>query len=138
MVSGQYTSFVDGVGPLLRAARPVPSPLMVTLPQSAVEATRALAARRWRIAAALTACMVVVYFGFIALVAYKRALLGSLLQTGLSLGIMLGALVIVVAWTLTYAYVSWANRVYDPALAALRIHHDADDATAAAAAKDAR
>jgi uncharacterized membrane protein (DUF485 family) len=35
---------------------------------------------------------------------------------GLSLGILLGALVIVAAWTLTFVYVSWANRVYDPAL----------------------
>ncbi|MBL0171373.1 MAG: DUF485 domain-containing protein [Gemmatimonadaceae bacterium] len=105
---------------------------MVSPSQTAVEATRALAARRWRIAAMLTVCMVCVYFGFIALVAYKRDLLATLLHEGLSLGILLGALVIVAAWSLTYVYVSWANRVYDPALAALRVHHDADDATAAA------
>ncbi|MEQ1690453.1 MAG: DUF485 domain-containing protein [Gemmatimonas sp.] len=104
---------------------------MVTYSQSAVEATRALAARRWRIAAALTACMVFVYFGFIALVAYQPARLATLLQDGLSVGILLGALVIVAAWTLTFVYVTWANRVYDPALAGLRDHHDADDATAA-------
>ena len=103
--------------------------MSIPLP-SAVEATRVLAARRWRIAAALTAGMVFVYFGFIALVAYRPALLASLLHEGLSLGILLGALVIVAAWTLTYVYVSWANRVYDPALAALRAHHAVDDATA--------
>lgn len=95
---------------------------------SAIEATRALAAQRWRIAATLTVGMVVVYFGFIALVAYRPALLGGLLQEGLSLGILLGALVIVAAWMLTFVYVSWANRVYDPALAALRSHHEVDDA----------
>ena len=66
--------------------------------------------------------MVLVYFGFIALVAFKPALLGRLLHEGLSLGILLGALVIVAAWLLTFVYVSWANRVYDPALAALRAH----------------
>jgi uncharacterized membrane protein (DUF485 family) len=99
---------------------------------SAVEATRLLAARRWRIAAALTSGMVFEYFGFIVLVAYRPALLASLLHEGLSLGILLGALVIVAAWTLTYIYVSWANRVYDPALAALRTHHATDDATALA------
>ena len=82
-------------------------------------ATRVLAARRWRIAATLTAMMVVVYFGFIALVAFQPALLGGLVAEGLSLGIVLGALVIVAAWLLTLAYVTWANRVYDPALAAL-------------------
>lgn len=97
---------------------------------SAVEATRALAARRWRIAATLTALMVCVYFGFIALVAYDATLLATLLHEGLSLGILLGALVIVAAWILTYVYVSWANRVYDPALTALREHHEDDDAAA--------
>lgn len=103
----------------------------MTLPKvSAIEATRTLAAQRWRIAAALTAGMVVVYFGFIALVAYRPALLAGLLQEGLSLGILLGALVIVAAWVLTFVYVNWANRVYDPALAALRSHHEVDDAAA--------
>lgn len=97
---------------------------------SAIEATRALAARRWRIAATLTVGMVIVYFGFIALVAYRPALLAGLLQEGLSLGILLGALVIVAAWVLTFIYVNWANRVYDPALAALRSHHEVDDAAA--------
>ena len=85
------------------------------------DATRSLAVRRWRLAATLTACMVLVYFGFIALVAFRPLLLGRLIQEGLSLGIVLGALVIVAAWLLTFAYVSWANRVYDPALAALRL-----------------
>jgi uncharacterized membrane protein (DUF485 family) len=97
-------------------AQPAPSARSVAL----VDATRALALRRWRIAATLTALMVLVYFGFIALVAFRPLLLGRLLGAGLSLGIVLGALVIVAAWTLTFVYVTWANRVYDPALAALR------------------
>jgi uncharacterized membrane protein (DUF485 family) len=103
---------------------------MAPTPLSAVEATRALAARRWRVAATLTAAMVCVYFGFIALVAYDASLLATLLHEGLSLGILLGALVIVAAWILTYIYVSWANRVYDPALTALREHHAVDDRAA--------
>ena len=83
-------------------------------------ATRALAARRWRLAATLTALMVLVYFGFIALVAFRPLVLARLVSEGLSLGIVLGALVIVAAWVLTFLYVSWANRVYDPAITALR------------------
>ncbi len=71
-------------------------------------------------AAVLTLLMVGVYFGFILLVAYRPALLGGLVSDGLSLGIVLGVLVIVSAWVLTLIYVQWANRVYDPALAALR------------------
>ncbi len=96
-----------------------PTPLPNDQHADLLAATRVLAARRWRIAATLTALMVVVYFGFIALVAFQPALLGSLVAEGLSLGIVLGALVIVAAWLLTLAYVTWANRVYDPALAAL-------------------
>ena len=40
--------------------------------------------------------------------------------TGLSLGMLLGALVIVVAWTLTWIYIVWANRHYDASVQGLR------------------
>ena len=93
-----------------------------------VAATRSLARTRWRVAAVLTMLMVGVYFGFILLVAYRPALLGGLVSDGLSLGIVLGALVIVSAWALTLIYVQWANRVYDPALAALRAMPGAESA----------
>ena len=89
----------------------------------ALRATRRVADQRWRVAALLTAAMVTIYFGFIALVAFAPGWLATRLSDGLSLGIVLGALVIVSAWLLTYAYVSWANRVYDPALEALRQAH---------------
>jgi uncharacterized membrane protein (DUF485 family) len=81
---------------------------------------RALAARQWRLALALTAAMVAIYFGFILLVAYQKPLLGRLVMEGLSLGILLGALVIVSAWLLTWIYVSWANTKYDDELRRLR------------------
>jgi uncharacterized membrane protein (DUF485 family) len=83
------------------------------------ERLRVLAARRWRIALTLTAIMILIYFGFIALIAYDRPLLATLVAPGLTLGILLGALVIVVSWLLTYGYVRWANTRYDPALLAL-------------------
>jgi len=78
---------------------------------------RALARRRWRVALSLTMLMVLVYFGFILLVAWQKPFMGRLLAPGLSMGIVLGALVIVAAWVLTWVYVRWANRVYDPELA---------------------
>ena len=62
-----------------------------------------------------------VYFGFVLLVAYDKPLLGRLIAPGLSLGILLGALVIVSAWVLTWVYVRWANRLYDASRGALRI-----------------
>ncbi len=80
----------------------------------------AVGAARWRVAIALTIAMMVVYFGFILLVAFNKPLLGVLVAPGLSLGILLGALVIVAAWALTWIYVRWANTHYDPAIKALR------------------
>lgn len=94
------------------------------------EAIRDLSIQRWRKASALTIAIVVVYFGFILLVAYGRDVLSIRLADGLSLGILLGALVIVSAWLLTYVYVSWANRVYDPALKALREQRSTSSGTA--------
>ena len=80
---------------------------------------RQLDQARWRIAIALTSAMVLMYFGFIALVAFGRPVLAIQLTSGLSVGILLGALVIVASWILTWVYVRWANSVYDPAVRAL-------------------
>lgn len=91
--------------------------------RDALQATRRIAAQRWRVAALLTTGMVLVYFGFISLVAFRPATLAALVSDGLSVGIVMGACVIVAAWVLTWFYVSWANRVYDPALAALKTNH---------------
>lgn len=75
---------------------------------------------RTRIGLLLTAGVVAIYFGFIGSVAFAKPLLGRQLVTGLSVGILFGALVIVAAWLLTWVYVRWANARYDTALRALR------------------
>ena len=75
---------------------------------------------RWRIALALTCAVVVVYFGFILLIAYRRDVLARVIVPGLSIGILLGALVIVASWLLTWAYVRWANSTYDTELESIR------------------
>ncbi|GEN06331.1 DUF485 domain-containing protein [Myxococcus sp. K38C18041901] len=79
-----------------------------------------LAAARWRVAAVLTVATLVAYFGFILLVAFNKPLMGQQLVPGLSVGILLGALVIVTAWALTGIYMIWANGKYDRALRELR------------------
>lgn len=84
------------------------------------EQLRALGRKRWRVSLWLTAILVVVYFGFVLAVAFNKALLASVLVPGLSLGILLGAMVILIAWGLTGYYVHWANRHYDEELAALK------------------
>lgn len=81
---------------------------------------RRLDAARRRVAGTLTATMMVLYFGFILLIAYGESLMTTIIVPGLSLGILLGALVIVAAWVLILVYVRWANRHYDTAIAGLR------------------
>ena len=81
---------------------------------------RALTSRRGRVAAVLTAAMMIIYFGFIILVAFRPELLATLIVPGLSLGILMGALVIVSAWLLTFIYVRWANTAYDDEVNRLR------------------
>ncbi|MGH7569007.1 MAG: DUF485 domain-containing protein [Gemmatimonadales bacterium] len=80
------------------------------------ERLRQLAAARWRVALTLTAATFVLYFGFIGLIAFAPPVLARLLVPGLSLGILLGALVIVASWLLTWVYVRWANAHYDTGL----------------------
>lgn len=79
-----------------------------------------VAARRWRVAIVLTATMITLYFGFILLIAYAKPVLARRIAPGLSLGILLGALVIVASWILTWVYVRWANTHYDAELGRLR------------------
>lgn len=88
--------------------------------ESSHDAVRALARTRWRIAILLTAIMIAVYFGFIALIAFDKPLLATRIAPGLTLGILLGVCVIVASWLLTWVYVWWANAHYDARVEALR------------------
>ncbi|MEH2320868.1 DUF485 domain-containing protein [Nostoc sp.] len=83
------------------------------------KALQALASERWRVSLILSGAMMFIYFGFILLIAFNKPLLGSLVVPGLSLGILLGALVIVAAWILIFIYVRWANSSYDDQIAKL-------------------
>lgn len=81
---------------------------------------RHLVARRWRISIALTACLFVLYYGYILLIALNKAFLSRRVGDAVTLGIPLGAGVIVGSWILTAAYIIWANRRHDPEVDRLR------------------
>jgi len=83
---------------------------------------RHLVARRWRVSLLLTACLFVLYYGYILLIATDKALLSTRVGEVTTLGIPVGAAVIVGAWILTGVYVLWANRAYDSEVARLRDH----------------
>jgi len=86
-------------------------------PLSALEA---VSAARWRVAMSLTIAMMVAYFGFILLIAFNKPLLGSIVVPGLSLGMLLGAVVNVIERAVTWVYVRWANTHYDASVDRLR------------------
>jgi uncharacterized membrane protein (DUF485 family) len=79
-----------------------------------------VAAARWRLALLLTAIMTATYVGFILLIAFNKPLLGTVVMPGLSVGILLGVLLIFTAWTLILIYVRWTNTHYDSTVAAVR------------------
>jgi uncharacterized membrane protein (DUF485 family) len=84
---------------------------------SSTDPIHAIAAKRWAIALTLSGLMLVIYFGFILLVAFGKPLLSMLVSHGLTVGILLGAVTIVSCWVLSIVYVTWANHRYDRAVA---------------------
>jgi uncharacterized membrane protein (DUF485 family) len=73
-----------------------------------------LVRRRSSLGWALSLIMLVIYFGFILLVAYAPKFLGMRLGSGVTtIGIPIGLFVIVSAFVLTGIYISKANSKYD-------------------------
>jgi len=79
-----------------------------------------LARRKNAVSLALTVAMIVIYFGFIALLAWGKELLGRPLGGGITLGIPIGIGTIMLAWLLTGVYVRWANTTYDAMVERIR------------------
>jgi uncharacterized membrane protein (DUF485 family) len=87
---------------------------------TASPAFHGLVARRWRVSLILTACLFVLYYGYILLIAVNKPLLAQRMGGVTPIGIPLGAAVIVGSWVLTAIYIVWANRHYDPEVKRLR------------------
>jgi uncharacterized membrane protein (DUF485 family) len=96
-----------------------------------------LVATRWGFSLAMTAVMLVVYFGFILAVGFGKEALSARLGTHLNVGLVLGLGVIVFAWAMTGLYVYWANGRYDARVRQLvkHLHDEADHSNGAAPAK---
>jgi uncharacterized membrane protein (DUF485 family) len=75
-----------------------------------------LVRKRLRIALALSAVMVAFYFGFMALFAFDKPLLGMMITPYLSVAMLVGPALILTPVILCSIYVFWTNRVYDPAV----------------------
>ncbi|BBF86745.1 putative membrane protein [Aquitalea magnusonii] len=74
-----------------------------------------LIAQKTRLSWSLSAVMLVIYYGFIMLLAFSPGTLGSPLSDGaITIGIPVGVAIILLTFVLTGIYVWIANRYLDP------------------------
>ena len=76
--------------------------------------------RKNRVSLNLTILTLVLYYGFILLIAFKRDVFASKISGNITFGIVLGIGVILSCWVLTGIYVRWANQSYDAMVARLQ------------------
>ncbi len=76
---------------------------------------RALASQKNTVSLILTIIELVLYFGFIGLIAYDKSFLAEKIAEGsaITIGIPIAVGVIVLSWVLTGIYIFWANSSYD-------------------------
>jgi uncharacterized membrane protein (DUF485 family) len=93
----------------------------------------ALVTTRGRFAWTLSAVVLVVFYGFVMLVAFRPALLGQPVAEGsrLTVGIAAGLCIFVSFWSLTALYVRRANGEFDRLTAEIVAEARADEAAAA-------
>ncbi|CDY79231.1 Putative membrane protein, clustering with ActP [Caballeronia glathei] len=80
----------------------------------AIPQYRSLVAQRSKLGWTLTAAMLVVYYGYVLLIAFDKDLLASRMNSGvMTWGIPIGLFVIVFTVVITGYYVRHANNTYD-------------------------
>jgi uncharacterized membrane protein (DUF485 family) len=93
---------------------------VITVDRMTGDRIATLVRSRLTLALSLTALMLAIYFGFMTLFAFDKPLLVVILAPGLSLGLLLGPLIITCAFILCFAYVAWANTCFDPSIDAMK------------------
>jgi uncharacterized membrane protein (DUF485 family) len=68
----------------------------------------------------LTILELVLYFGFIALIAFNKEFLSGKISGAITMGIPIAVGAIVLSWILTGIYIRWANSKYDTMVKNLR------------------
>ncbi len=74
---------------------------------------KALVRKRNSVSLTLTAIMLIVYFGFILIIAFDKSLLAAKIGEHVTVGLPIGIGIIIFAWLLTGVYTWWANNRYD-------------------------
>lgn len=102
------------------ALKPQAAPKKTAQQVAESQAFNHLVSRRWKVSLVLLALLFVSYYGFILLVATKKAFVSTRIGEVTTLAIPLGLAAIVIAWVLTAFYVAWANKSYDPEVERLK------------------
>ena len=84
------------------------------------EKFKELVSKRLSFSLTLTIIMLVVYFGFILVIAFSKELLAAKIGDHLTIGIPIGIGIILFACVLTGIYTRWANKSYDKNVRDLR------------------
>ncbi|MBZ0155120.1 MAG: DUF485 domain-containing protein [Alphaproteobacteria bacterium] len=74
---------------------------------------KSLSGQKNTISLILTLLELVLYFGFIALIAFNRPFLATKMSGVITIGIPIAVGTIVLSWVLTGIYIRWANNKYD-------------------------
>jgi uncharacterized membrane protein (DUF485 family) len=74
---------------------------------------KTLSSQKNTISIILTILELVLYFGFIALIAYNKPFLAQKFSGAITVGIPIAVGTIVLSWVLTGIYIRWANTKYD-------------------------
>lgn len=74
---------------------------------------RELTMAKNRISLILTICEMVLFFGFIGLIAFYKPFLATKISGAITIGIPIAVGAIVFSWVFTGIYVFWANTKYD-------------------------
>ncbi len=61
----------------------------------------------------MTILELLLYFGFVALIAFNKPFLASKLSGAITVGIPIAVGTIFFSWVLTGIYIRWANKKYD-------------------------
>jgi uncharacterized membrane protein (DUF485 family) len=81
---------------------------------------KSLRSQKNTISIVLTILELVLYFGFIALIAFNRGFLSQKVSGAITIGIPIAVGAIVLSWIFTGIYIRWANTRYDSMVKNLR------------------
>ena len=74
---------------------------------------QSLSSQKFAISTILTILELVMYFGFIALIAFNKPFLSQKISGAITIGIPIAVGTIFLSWVLTGIYIRWANNTYD-------------------------